>query len=290
MQTVHINADSALYSLEDEIITIEGNVSIRYGDLQVKGLRLVYSNTTHIAALSGSPVTLTRGKTTTATAGRIEVDLDHGKAKAWDGVSVTHNDGPVSATFQCEHLDLDYENGEATARVGVDMTYRNRDREKAFKDNGGGGEPDGPAGDLQAMNVAVSPAHITAGHMHYNFETGAMRAGEVVRVELPELTLDASDVRGNLEDKRLEAAGGIRANMDDMSARAGRASVDYGKREAVFEQGVRAQRGADVMTGERVIMDYTPGRRTVRVKGPVDIQLEIPQDTMDDGGGDSAPR
>lgn len=281
-QTVRINADSALYSLEDEIITIDGNVSIESGDLKVKGAKLVYSNTTHIAVLSGSPVVLTRGKTTKATAGRIEVHLDDSMAKAWDGISVDHRDGPVTATFKCASMDMNYKTGDVTARVGVEMTYRDEDQEKAFREK----KKKSGSGDAAALNVAVSPARITAGQVSFNLETGALRAGQVVHVVLPELTLDAMDVHGNFEEKYLEAVGGIYAEMNDMSAKAGRAIILYGKRQAVFEKGVRATRGADVMTGERVEMDYTPGKRMVRVKGPVDIQLKIPQDTGNgqDGG------
>jgi lipopolysaccharide export system protein LptA len=274
-QTVRINADSALYSLEDEIITIDGNVSIESGDLKVRGAKLVYSNTTHIAVLSGSPVVLTRGKTTKATAGRIQINLDESVAKAWDGISLDHRDGPVTATFKCASMDMNYQTGDVTARVGVEMTYRDEDQEKAFREK----KKKSRAGDTAALNVAVSPARISAGQVSFNLETSALRAGQVVHVALPELTLDATDVHGNLKEKYLEAAGGIHAEMNDMNAKAGRAVIYYGKRQAVFEKGVRATRGADVMTGERVEMDYTPGKRTVRVKGPVDIQLKIPQDT-----------
>jgi lipopolysaccharide assembly outer membrane protein LptD (OstA) len=278
-QTVRISADSAQYSLEQEVITIEGGVSIESGDMKVSGAKLVYDNNTHVAALTGSPVTLMRGPKTKATAGRIVVNLDERRAEAQDGVFVEHRDGAVSVTFKCEALDFNYQTGDAAARSGVEMVYRDEDREKAFREQ----QKSGPT-DSGNLKVAVSPARITASKIQYNVDTGALKAAGTVRVALPELTLDASDVNANLKDRRIEAAGGISAQMKDMTASAGRAEIHYGKRTAVFEKGVRATRGADVMTGERVEVDYTPGKRAMRVKGPVDIRMEIPQDT---GNGQS---
>lgn len=283
-QTVRINADSAQYSLEQDVITIEGGVSIESGDFKVRGDKLVYDNNTHIATLTGAPVSLAKGSKTKATASRITVNLDKRTAEASGGIFAEHRDGAVSATFRCAALDLNYETGDVAARSGVEMTYRDEDREKAFEEQ----KNKGASRDGDTTGVAVSPARITAGAVFYNLETGAMRADGSVRVALPELTLDAADVSGNLKEKRLEAAGGVRAEMKDMSASAGRAEIQYGKRSAVFEKGVRATRGTDVMSGERVEVDYTPGRRAMRVKGPVDIRIEIPQDTGNGQGG--APR
>lgn len=272
MDTVKIHSGSAAYNMADEVFTIDGDVTIESKDIKVTGTKLTYNNKTHVASLTGKPVTLNRGAETTLKAGSIQVNFDDKSVKARDGIDVMHKDKTVSLTVHCTALDLNYDTGDLVAQTGVDLLYEDISPDKPGK----------KAGDKQAQTLAVAtnPARVTAGKVYYNYKNGEVRIPGLAHVALPELSLDASGLTGSFKKKYLEINGGIQAAMDDMTVTAGRATVDYAKRFALLEKDVRATRGKDVMTGERVEIDYTPKKGSIRVKGPVNIQLQIPEGAL----------
>ena len=220
-------------------------------------------------------MTLTRGAETTVKAGNIEVNFDDKSVKARDGIDVLHKDKNVSLVVHCSALDLNYDTGDLTAHTGVDLLYEDLSPDKPAKKAADKKES-------QTLAVVTSPAHVTAGKVFYNYKTGAVSVPGPAHVALPELTMDASGLTGSFKKKYLEVTGGLQASMQDMTVRAGRATVDYAKRFAVLEKDVRATRGKDVMTGERVEIDYTPKKGSVRIKGPVNIQLQVPEGAFKD--------
>jgi lipopolysaccharide export system protein LptA len=283
--TLTINSKNAAYSLENEQFVIKGEVSLKTSTLRVEGRDLKFNNKTRVGSLEGDPVKMFYESRTQATAGRVDVDMEKETAKVSGGVSVQHSTGTVDVKIRCDSANLDMKTGWTDARGGVTIDYSDKKSEAAYKK--AKAEAEKKAAEKAASGdsattaeedisiVATSPVHITADYVNYNYKTGEMSIGKALRAETPDVKLTAKEMSGSLADSIINVKKGVDLKVKNITATAARGTVDYGKEKAVLEGKVKATRGDDVFTGEKVEINYKDGQRSIYVYGPVEIQFTI---------------
>ena len=272
-ETLSIRSDSAVYSMEDEVFTIKGAVTLETPRMKVEGRDLTFNNKSRTGTLDGGPIKITYENHTTATAGRIEVYVEEETARAWGHVTVRNEDGTTTAVLQCESVSLNLKTGDAQARGGVLLDYSDTAAEKKKPKTK---DKDAAAKDKNQLELVSSPAHISADSVDYNFKNGKMRVSGSVHAETPDMLLDTKEITGSIKDKVLEASGGLTVKMQpDILVTADHAVIEYGVRRASIDGHVQATRGEDTFGCERVEVDYTKGRRAVRIPGPVNIKMKL---------------
>ena len=259
--TLEIQADSAAYYLDEETFSIPGPVTMKTSSITIKGRDLTFNGSISTGALEGDPVEIIYKDNTTATAGRITVNVETDILRAEGGLTVNHKSGSQTLNMVCNGAVMNMDTGDTEAEGGIEINYVDT-------------EAPAPAGD-ESGEIVLSPAHLTLDYVLYNYKNGDIHAGRKLHLTAPDVTLTAGGVSGSLEKKVVNVSNGVNIKIKDVTATAGRAVVRYGDRTASLEGGVTATRGADTLTGERVEIDGNKGRRAIRVIGPVDMKIKI---------------
>jgi lipopolysaccharide export system protein LptA len=260
--TLTITSDAAAYAIDDEVFTIKGKVTLETSTIKITGRDLVFNNKTMLGTLEGDPVEIAYGKETTATAGRITVDLDSEIVTVSSGIALNHNSKDMIVNMRCDNITVNMDTGDSKAAGHIEIDYTDLKPAPAPKP-GGEGKP------------RVSPAHLTLDTARYNFKTGALSAGSALRLTAPDVALSSGAATGSLADKVFRVSGGVSVTIRDVTATSDSAEVRYGARTATLKGNVRGTRGTDFITGDAVEIDYGKGNRIVRVIGPVNIKIKF---------------
>lgn len=261
--TLTITSDAAAYAIDDEIFTIKGKVTLETSTLKITGRDLVFDNKTLTGSLEGDPVEIKRGKETTATAGRITVNLESQIVAVSNGIALNHTAKDMIVNMRCDSITVNMDTGDSQASGHIEIDYTDLTPAPAPK----------PGDDV--TKTRVSPAHLSLDTARYNYKTGAVSAGSTLRLTAPDVAVSSGAVTGSMRDKVFNVSGGVSVTIRDVSATADAAEVRYGVRAATLKGNVRTTRGTDFITGDAVEIDYSKGNRSVRVIGPVNIKIKF---------------
>lgn len=270
-ENMTISTESTDIDLEAEEFTIPAAVNLECGDIKVNAARLKFSNKTHIADISGRPITVVFGQDVTAEAAKATIDFDKEHADLSGGCKFVQKDDKLYTEIGAESVETDYgDNGWVKSAGEVKINYKNLKPKQ---------EPKKAAdGEKKKQMIDIDEGFVTAGAVYYALETRDIEASKTVLMEFKEGAVTADSLKGNLRDKKAALGGGIKGKIRDISFSADRIDIDYGKQEADIWGDVVIERdNGDKFKSKHVWLRYKEGERAMKtsaVQGNIKIDKE----------------